>query len=46
LYGLTSEFKYPYSSYYTGDSGACSYDAVKPTAEVEVDGYMKLPVNN
>jgi hypothetical protein len=42
---MTSEYKYSYSSYY-GDSGICSYDAVKPTIEVEVDGYIKLPAND
>jgi cathepsin L len=42
---MTSEYKYSYSSYY-GDSGKCTYDDVKPTAEVELDGYVKLPAND
>jgi len=46
LYGLTSEYKYSYSSYYTGDSGVCTYDSVLPTAEVKVDGYIRLPEND
>jgi len=46
LYGITSEYKYSYSSYFTGDSGVCSYDEVKPTSEVEVDGYIKLLAND
>jgi cathepsin L len=45
LYGLTSEYKYAYSSYY-GDSGTCTWDSVKPTVEVELDGYVKLPAND
>jgi len=45
LYGLTSEYKYAYSSYY-GDNGVCSWDTVKPTVEVELDGYLKLPAND
>lgn len=27
FYGLTSEYKYSYSSYYSGDSGECTHDA-------------------
>ena len=46
LYGITSEYKYSYSSYYSGDSGACTYDSVKPSAEVESDGYIRLPAND
>ena len=46
LYGLTSEYKYSYSSYYSGETGACTYDQVKPSAEVELDGYIKLPIND
>lgn len=46
IYGITSEYKYSYSSYYTGDTGACTYDAVRPTTEVEVDGYLRVPSND
>ena len=46
LYGLTSEYKYSYSSYYSGDSGICSFNDVKPTPEVELDGYIRVPVND
>jgi len=46
LYGITSEYKYAYSSYYSGATGACQYDELRPTSEVEVDGYIKLPVND
>jgi len=43
LYGLSSEFKYPYTSYYSGDSGTCTFGEVKQSAEVAVDGYIRLP---
>jgi len=46
LYGLTSEFKYPYQAYYSGVTGDCLYDEIKPTAEVELDGYIKLAAND
>jgi len=46
LFGLTSEWKYSYSSYYSGDSGTCKNEELKPTSEVTVDGYVRLPVNS
>jgi cathepsin L len=27
-------------------TGSCSIDSLKPTAEVELDGYIKLPAND
>jgi len=44
LYGITSEYRYSYSSYY-GDTGACTYADVLPPAEVKLDGYLKLAEN-
>lgn len=46
MYGLTSEYKYSYQSYYSGETGACQYDSIKPTAEVSLDGYIRLPSND
>jgi len=46
LYGISSEFKYPYEAYYSGETGECEYNAVRPTSEVDLDGYIKLPAND
>jgi cathepsin L len=46
LYGLTSEYKYSYQSYYSGETGACQYEELLPSAEVEADGYIRLPLND
>jgi len=46
IYGMTSEYKMPYTSYYSGNSHECDYDTVKPSSEVEVDGYIRLPMND
>ncbi len=43
---MTSEYKYSYTSYFTGDSGQCAYNQFKQTPEITVDGYVKLPANN
>jgi len=46
LYGLTSEYKYGYNSYYTGNASQCDYNQFKHTPEVALDGYVKLPAND
>ncbi|KAL4440956.1 hypothetical protein ABPG74_009369 [Tetrahymena malaccensis] len=46
LYGLTSEFKYPYQSYVSGVTGNCTFDSTKQTPEVALDGYVKLQAND
>ncbi|KAL4453930.1 hypothetical protein ABPG74_003813 [Tetrahymena malaccensis] len=46
LYGLTSEFKYPYQSYFSGITGNCTYDQSTTTPEVTLDGYVKLQAND
>ncbi|KAL4497813.1 hypothetical protein ABPG72_000568 [Tetrahymena utriculariae] len=46
LYGLTSEFKYPYQSYFSGITRNCTYDQSVTTPEVTLDGYVKLQAND
>lgn len=45
LYGMTTEWKVPYTSYF-GTSDACSFNASRTPAVVEISGYQKLPVND
>jgi cathepsin L len=44
-FGLTSEYKYSYSSY-QGVATECAFNHTKQTVEVTVDGYAKLPENS
>ena len=47
LYGMTSEYKYSYSSYFSGNAApSCQYNQTLQTPEVTLDGYVKLPSNN
>lgn len=45
MIGLTSEFKYPYDSYF-GETGKCTFNETLHTPEVELDGYIRLPINS
>lgn len=46
LYGLTSEFKYPYTSYVSGITNDCTFDTKTTSPEVALDGYVKLQAND
>ncbi len=46
LFGLTSEYKYPYTSYQGKSNNKCAFDTKVTTPEVTVDGYVKLPENS
>ncbi|EAR99302.3 papain family cysteine protease (macronuclear) [Tetrahymena thermophila SB210] len=45
LFGLTSEYKYSYSSY-QGQTGNCTFDPTQQPIEVTIDGYLKVPEND
>merc|ERR1711974_591286 len=44
--GLTTEWMYPYRSYFGNDFPTCSYQSNKTVPFVKVDDYVKLPSNN
>ncbi|KAL4464826.1 hypothetical protein ABPG74_011387 [Tetrahymena malaccensis] len=46
LFGLTSDYKYSYSSYQGVEEGSCSFNPDKQSVEVMLDGYLKLTSNS
>jgi len=45
LYGMITEWMYPYSSYF-GRNDACSLNNTKTPSVIEISGYQKLPSND
>eukprot|EP00747_Dinoflagellata_sp_TGD_P179457 gnl/TRDRNA2_/TRDRNA2_30284_c0_seq1.p1 gnl/TRDRNA2_/TRDRNA2_30284_c0~~gnl/TRDRNA2_/TRDRNA2_30284_c0_seq1.p1 ORF type:complete len:378 (-),score=64.69 gnl/TRDRNA2_/TRDRNA2_30284_c0_seq1:46-1179(-) len=45
LYGMTSEWMMPYTSYF-GDSSTCNFNRTRTPAKVSISGYKKLPPND
>eukprot|EP00442_Polarella_glacialis_P035962 CAMPEP_0115123794 /NCGR_PEP_ID=MMETSP0227-20121206/47796_1 /TAXON_ID=89957 /ORGANISM="Polarella glacialis, Strain CCMP 1383" /LENGTH=395 /DNA_ID=CAMNT_0002526317 /DNA_START=35 /DNA_END=1222 /DNA_ORIENTATION=+ len=45
LYGMTTEWMLPYTSYF-GKSDACSLHSTQTPAVIEISGYQKLPPND
>lgn len=46
LYGMTTEWMFPYTSYFGGDAPVCNMNMSKVPAVAEITGYQKLPVND
>jgi len=45
LYGMITEWMYPYSAYF-GKSDACSLNSTATPSVIEISGYQKLPAND
>jgi len=45
LYGMTTEWMMPYTSYF-GENPSCRMNSTKTPAVIEISGYQKLPAND